>query len=105
MSLELRLHLRDLSQSLVSAWTAEFTGVPGVTISRGDIFSDKKGQIRPHDPIDIQADAIVSPANSFGFMDAHHRQLAPARKGHLQHLRHRGGYRPLPGVTSRRHLC
>jgi O-acetyl-ADP-ribose deacetylase (regulator of RNase III) len=63
------LHLRDLGQPLVDAWRREFAGVGGVEISCGDIFSAKHGQVAADDPIDIKADAIVSPANSFGFMD------------------------------------
>jgi O-acetyl-ADP-ribose deacetylase (regulator of RNase III) len=66
---ELQLHLRDLSRSMIAAWEAEFANVANVTISRGDIFSEKKGQIEAKDPIDVRADAIISPANSFGFMD------------------------------------
>lgn len=65
----LQLHLRDLSNAMVSAWESSFAGVQGVTISRGDIFSNKSGPIDVGDPIDVEADAIVSPANSFGFMD------------------------------------
>ncbi|HEY4238834.1 MAG TPA: macro domain-containing protein [Kofleriaceae bacterium] len=63
------MHLRDLGQPLVDAWACEFADVPTVTTSCGDIFSAKAGVIDPKDPIDIEADAIVSPANSFGFMD------------------------------------
>jgi O-acetyl-ADP-ribose deacetylase (regulator of RNase III) len=63
------VHLRDLGKPLVDAWSREFAGVPTVTISCGDIFSSKPGPIAPGDPIDFNADAIVSPANSFGFMD------------------------------------
>lgn len=55
--------------SRTAAWESAFSGVPGVTISRGDIFSTKQGPIDPSDPIDIEADAVVSPANSFGYMD------------------------------------
>ncbi|WP_426736658.1 hypothetical protein [Myxococcus faecalis] len=69
MTPPLRLHLRDLSHSLVEAWRQEFEGLDGITISRGDIFSEREGQVSPKDPIDIRADAIISPANSFGFMD------------------------------------
>jgi O-acetyl-ADP-ribose deacetylase (regulator of RNase III) len=50
------IHLRDLNPSVVSAWQAAFAGEPLVEISCGHIF-------------DIRADAIVSPANSFGYMD------------------------------------
>jgi O-acetyl-ADP-ribose deacetylase (regulator of RNase III) len=66
---ELAIHLRDLGEPLVAAWRREFGGVRSVTISCGDIFSAKPGPISADDPIDITADAIVSPANSFGFMD------------------------------------
>lgn len=52
----MKLHLRDRSAALVEAWRREFGGVANVEISCGDIF-------------DVSADAIVSPANSFGFMD------------------------------------
>ena len=67
--MDLRLHLRDLDKGMVSSWESAFAGVTGVTISRGDIFSTKPGRIDPGDPIDIEADAIVSPANSFGHMN------------------------------------
>ncbi|QSQ25130.1 macro domain-containing protein [Pyxidicoccus parkwayensis] len=69
MSPPLMLHLRDLSRALVEAWRREFTDVPGVTISQGDIFSESDGPVAAEAPIDIRADAVVSPANSFGFMD------------------------------------
>jgi O-acetyl-ADP-ribose deacetylase (regulator of RNase III) len=65
----LRLHLRDLSEALVAAWRGEFGDLPDVEISQGDIFSRKSGVVRFEDGIDLRADAIVSPANSFGFMD------------------------------------
>jgi O-acetyl-ADP-ribose deacetylase (regulator of RNase III) len=52
----MRLHLRDRNADLVAAWQREFSGVANVEVSCGDIF-------------DIAADAVVSPANSFGFMD------------------------------------
>lgn len=48
--------LRDLNPQVVSAWQAEFADEPFVEVSCGHIF-------------DLQADAIVSPANSFGYMD------------------------------------
>ncbi len=37
--------------------------------SCGDIFSEKPGQAGLGDPIDVKADAVISPANSFGFTD------------------------------------
>jgi O-acetyl-ADP-ribose deacetylase (regulator of RNase III) len=66
---ELQIHLRDLGEPLVRAWRAAFADVPSVTISRGDIFSAKEGPVSNADPIDVAADAVLSPANSFGFMD------------------------------------
>jgi O-acetyl-ADP-ribose deacetylase (regulator of RNase III) len=66
---DITIHLRDLGEPLVIAWQTEFADVPSVRVSQGDIFSGKAGPIAPGDPIDVRADAIVSPANSFGFMD------------------------------------
>jgi O-acetyl-ADP-ribose deacetylase (regulator of RNase III) len=51
----MRVLLRDMNQAVVDAWTQEFRDHADVEVSRGDIF-------------DLWADAIVSPANSFGFM-------------------------------------
>src|SRR5262245_699868 len=53
---ELHLHLRDRNEGTVEAWNAVFSDLPRVTISHGNI-------------LDGRADAIISPANSFGFMD------------------------------------
>lgn len=50
------VHLRDIDPGVVAAWGAEFGDEPSVAISCGNIFEQT-------------ADAIVSPANSFGFMD------------------------------------
>ena len=69
MSEQIAIHLRDLGKPLVDAWNREFAGVSSVRVSCGDIFSTKAGQLEANDPIDIKADAIISPANSFGFMD------------------------------------
>ncbi len=63
------VHLRDIGHSMVGAWQQAFDGVGSVLISRGDIFSEREGPVGANDPIDIKADAVVSPANSFGFMD------------------------------------
>jgi O-acetyl-ADP-ribose deacetylase (regulator of RNase III) len=65
----IEIHLRDLGKPLVVAWALEFANVSSVTTSCGDIFSTKPGLVDPNDPVDVTADAIVSPANSFGFMD------------------------------------
>jgi O-acetyl-ADP-ribose deacetylase (regulator of RNase III) len=48
--------LRDISADMVLAWQKHFTSIENVRISHGDIFGSS-------------ADAIVSPANSFGYMD------------------------------------
>lgn len=56
MSSPVTVLLRDRNPALVEAWRRAFADVEQVTVSQGDIF-------------DVKADAIVSPANSFGFMD------------------------------------
>lgn len=50
------IHLVDRSPDLVRAWKAAFSDAKGVHITEGDFFS-------------VEADAIVSPANSFGYMN------------------------------------
>lgn len=52
----MHIHLRDINPELVAAWQLAFANLPNVTVSEGDIFAQP-------------ADAIVSPANSFGYMD------------------------------------
>jgi O-acetyl-ADP-ribose deacetylase (regulator of RNase III) len=52
----MKLLLRDRNTAIVEAWRKQFAGAADVEISQGDIFG-------------AVADAIVSPANSFGFMD------------------------------------
>jgi O-acetyl-ADP-ribose deacetylase (regulator of RNase III) len=52
----LLFELRDTSAEMVQAWQKHFMGIANVRISHGDIFESS-------------ADAIVSPANSFGYMD------------------------------------
>lgn len=54
--MSLTIKLRDIKQEMTTAWGAAFDGVEAVEVSQGDIFGER-------------ADAIVSPANSFGFMD------------------------------------
>lgn len=54
MSIE--LHLCALDHAMAREWTSQFGSQPGVHIHEGDILERK-------------ADAILSPANSFGFMD------------------------------------
>lgn len=56
---EVIFHLRDINPGMVQAWQEEFAPYSNtVKISCGDIFKGAPA-----------ADAIVSPANSFGFMD------------------------------------
>jgi O-acetyl-ADP-ribose deacetylase (regulator of RNase III) len=52
----LKIYLRDMNQDVVDAWKVAFEGYDNIEASCGDIF-------------DIGAEAIVSPANSFGYMD------------------------------------
>jgi len=52
----IEMHIRDSDAQVVEAMAAAFAGEYAVTVSQGDIF-------------DVRADAIVSPANSFGCMD------------------------------------
>jgi O-acetyl-ADP-ribose deacetylase (regulator of RNase III) len=52
----IKIFLRSTDRNVVEAWTNEFAGYKDITVSWGDIFG-------------IKADAIISPANSFGFMD------------------------------------
>jgi O-acetyl-ADP-ribose deacetylase (regulator of RNase III) len=52
----LAIHLRDINMAVVEAWEKAFADAPDVLVSQGDIFEHT-------------ADAIVSPANSFGYMD------------------------------------
>ena len=48
--------LSAVESSLADAWQEHCGDVPDVTIQRGSI-------------LDLKVDAVVSPANSFGFMD------------------------------------
>jgi O-acetyl-ADP-ribose deacetylase (regulator of RNase III) len=50
------LKLVDINSKLTDAWATVFEGVDQVTVSNQSIF-------------DLSCDAIVSPANSFGFMN------------------------------------
>lgn len=56
LATKVKFRLRDRNAPLVDAWRRQFEQTDGVEVSQGDIF-------------DLTADAIVSPANSFGFMD------------------------------------
>jgi O-acetyl-ADP-ribose deacetylase (regulator of RNase III) len=52
----MKIYLADLSDGLIQAWKKVFVDQQDIEIYHGSIF-------------DLKADAIVSPANSFGFMD------------------------------------
>lgn len=52
----LHSHLRDINAAVAKAWERQFAGLHDVEVSCGDI-------------LERRADAIVSPANSFGYMD------------------------------------
>jgi O-acetyl-ADP-ribose deacetylase (regulator of RNase III) len=52
----MRLILCDLHGTLADAWRREFAGWPEVEVRAGDL-------------LEISADAYVSPANSYGWMD------------------------------------
>lgn len=86
---DLRLILRDLSAPLVEAWRRAFAGSARVEIVRGDIFSDRAGALPAGAAVDVRADALVSPANSFGFMDGgidavYSYQLGPQLEANLR---------------------
>jgi O-acetyl-ADP-ribose deacetylase (regulator of RNase III) len=51
-----RLHLVDINLDMVLAWREAFRPFPEVTVGHGDLLSRAEN-------------AVVSPANSFGFMD------------------------------------
>jgi O-acetyl-ADP-ribose deacetylase (regulator of RNase III) len=53
--MDLKIKLCDINQEMVNAWKNCFESYPEVEITKGNIF-------------EIDADALVSPANSFGFM-------------------------------------
>jgi O-acetyl-ADP-ribose deacetylase (regulator of RNase III) len=52
----MQLVLVDLREDLIEAWKTDFQHVEGVTVEQGSIF-------------EVACDALVSPANSYGFMD------------------------------------
>jgi len=55
----IEINLRDKNPDMVEAWKKEFTSYDNIHISCGHIFDIPNKNI----------DAIISPANSFGFMD------------------------------------
>jgi O-acetyl-ADP-ribose deacetylase (regulator of RNase III) len=68
----IQLVLADVTPSLVACWRSAFADVPFVEAREGSIF-------------DVTCDALVSPANSFGFMDGGIDQEISERLGwHVQ---------------------
>jgi len=55
-SREMRLHLVDHNGHLVNAWTRAFEPFPDVSVQQGDL-------------LEVAEHCVVSPANSYGFMD------------------------------------
>jgi O-acetyl-ADP-ribose deacetylase (regulator of RNase III) len=65
-------HLRDRGGGLTTAWQRHFVGIANVVPATGDIFG-------------VPVDAVVSPANSFGFMDGGIDRVYSERFGwHIQ---------------------
>jgi O-acetyl-ADP-ribose deacetylase (regulator of RNase III) len=56
MNQTFKVYLRDRNPELVQAWQEEFREFPEFQAEEGDIFG-------------VEADAVISPANSYGFMD------------------------------------
>ena len=56
----MRIYLRDRNQELVNHWRKYFSYFPEVHVSCGDIFADGEH---------MTAEAIISPANAFAYMD------------------------------------
>lgn len=67
----MKIKLRDIDPNMVNEWRRFFKDKPDFEISHGDIFQEK-------------ADAIVSPANSFGFMDGGIDAVYSMRWPHIQ---------------------
>ena len=65
----MKIFLAALDDALADAWERHCGDLPGVTVHRGSI-------------LDLDVDAVVSPANSFGFMDGgiEERQQAVAKR-------------------------
>ena len=72
----MHIQLRDKNPAVVEAWELVFRDDPYIEISQGDIFGYGGKPTR--------ADAIVSPANSFGFMDGGIDAIYSMRWPHLQ---------------------
>lgn len=60
----MKIILSDINQNVVRAWQKEIMQHEGTYQGPHGIFVDQNNSI-----FDVEAEAIVSPANSFGFMD------------------------------------
>ena len=89
----MHIHLRDKNPAVVAAWKLIFRDTPDVEISQGDIFGYGSSSA-------TKAGAIVSPANSFGFMDGgidmFYSLRWPQIQGDLQELLFTHYYGELP---------
>ncbi len=56
----MKIYLRDRNPLLIQAWIQAFSGCKDIVASCGDIFQDGEH---------LNVEAIISPANSFGYMD------------------------------------
>lgn len=82
----MKFHFRDISPGMCEAWNKWFAEASDVTVSCGDIFGNPIIENNPW-----KFDAIVSPANSFGFMDggidlAYSKQFGWGLQENLQKL-------------------
>lgn len=73
----MKITLAGIDSELLLWWLDEFSDVPDVEVRRGSI-------------VDLKCDAVVSPANSFGFMnggvDAAYMQRFPRIEAHVRHV-------------------
>jgi O-acetyl-ADP-ribose deacetylase (regulator of RNase III) len=86
--MNVKIFLSDLSERMADAWRSTFDGYSDVKITCGNIF-------------DLKADVIVSPANSFGFMDggidlAYSRYFGQSLQNNLQKVIREEYYGELP---------
>jgi len=75
----MKLHLVDLDNVVVEAWTSAFKHFPEVSGTLGGILTRAKG-------------AVASPANSYGFMDGGIGALGSDRSN-VKNCRHIGAKR------------
>lgn len=79
----MKIQLVDRNKEMCDAWRKEFAGCDDVVIHEGDFFS-------------LNTDCIVSPANSFGFMDGGLDSLITQRFGKIVQNRVQDYLKDLP---------